>query len=72
MTTKEKHIESVKRTLIIKKAKEYTTENIDYLDKNSNITNDQCISMITKLHIKKQLIANLFITSISKAINKLT
>lgn len=71
MTAKEKHTESQKRALIIKKAKEYTSENIDYLDKNSNVTNDQCISIIAKLHIKKQLIRDIFVASVYKSINKL-
>jgi len=71
MTREQKHIEAQKRALIIRKAKEYTHENIDYLDKNSNITNDQCIKIIAMLHIKKQVIADNFIRAINEAIKKM-
>jgi len=71
MTREQKHTEAQKRAVIIRKAKEYTRENIDYFDKNSNVTNDQCIKMISMLHIKKQVIADNFIRAINKAIEKM-
>jgi len=71
MTREQKHTETQKRALIIKKAKEYTRENIDYLDKNSNVSNDQCIKMIAMLHIKNQVIADNFIRATNKAIERI-
>lgn len=66
------HEQSKIRAIIIEKGHQFTKENIAYLEKNSNVTNDQAIFMISNLHIKSDLIRANFKSQVEKAIQKAT
>lgn len=66
------HEQSKIRAIIIEKGRQFTKENITYLEKNSNVTNDQAIFMISNLHIKSDLIRANFKSQVEKAIQKVT
>jgi len=66
------HEQSKIRAIIIEKGRQFTKNNITYLEKNSNVTNDQAIFMISNLHIKSDLIRANFKSQVEKAIKKAT
>ena len=70
MTKEEKSREAKIRRTIVKVGREFNAKGIEYLEKNSNLTNEQAISMIAKMHIKNDLIRSNFLKSVNRQISK--
>jgi polysaccharide pyruvyl transferase WcaK-like protein len=55
-----------KRAAIISLAKEFKAEKIDYLDKNSNISERFIINTIANVHLKNGTLRRLFLEKVDK------
>lgn len=59
------------RETIVSVAKLYTNEDISYLEKNSNISNEKALKYITELHIGNPTISRVFKQQLTKKLKKL-
>ena len=65
-TVLKNHLKSQYRELMIKIAKDYTKENLDYMSKNSAYDAERVVQTVIDLHISNTTLKNAFLRRINK------